>query len=298
MPLPTIRQGSKGAAVKYAQERLSKRGYRLTLDGIFGPGTVAAVRQFQAAEGLTPDGVVGARTWAVLQVETIAPEPEDLVSEERERLISHIPADAPDLVRKVLTLACNDLGKKEQPKGSNEGPQINHLVRGYNQYWWVLKDSVDVSVPKARGYVLPEECKPAMAWCGMAVTNWIRMGLGLPYWDLKDFAKPLDGHPFEKFLGGPGPVEDWAQARGSWVELRTYPGRGKLGEPIPAGAAFTINRAWSNSDPSTDPRAGHIGLVVADQGDGTVLTIEGNVSDGVGSYSRKKSDLRGYATWW
>ena len=37
-------------------------------DGIFGPLTEEAVKELQKAKGLTPDGVVGPRTWAALGV--------------------------------------------------------------------------------------------------------------------------------------------------------------------------------------------------------------------------------------
>lgn len=63
---PQIRRGSTGEHVTYFQQRLSALGYRLTIDGIFGPGTESAARSFQRANGLTADGIVGPITWAAV----------------------------------------------------------------------------------------------------------------------------------------------------------------------------------------------------------------------------------------
>ena len=42
----------------------------LAQDGIFGPITEEAVRDFQKRKGLSVDGVVGSKTWAALGVVT------------------------------------------------------------------------------------------------------------------------------------------------------------------------------------------------------------------------------------
>ena len=52
-------------AVRQLQQLLSHR-YNVAVDGQFGPGTEAAVRQFQADNGLVVDGLVGPATWALL----------------------------------------------------------------------------------------------------------------------------------------------------------------------------------------------------------------------------------------
>lgn len=57
----TIRRGSSGEWVKLLQQKLG-----LEADGNFGPGTEAAVREFQRQQCIVPDGIVGPKTWVVL----------------------------------------------------------------------------------------------------------------------------------------------------------------------------------------------------------------------------------------
>ena len=64
--LPTVRSGSRNRYVRYLQWLLVGEGYQLNPDGIFGNATLRAVRQFQADNGLTADGIVGRNTWAAL----------------------------------------------------------------------------------------------------------------------------------------------------------------------------------------------------------------------------------------
>lgn len=65
---PTIRRGSTGPNVYTVQHLLTAQGYPTTADGIFGSGTEASVKEFQTAEGITSDGVVGPATWSVLVI--------------------------------------------------------------------------------------------------------------------------------------------------------------------------------------------------------------------------------------
>lgn len=61
--MTTLKQGSRGAEVKTLQGKLN-----LMADGIFGPLTEEAVKEFQKRKGLKADGVVGSQTWAALGV--------------------------------------------------------------------------------------------------------------------------------------------------------------------------------------------------------------------------------------
>jgi hypothetical protein len=67
---PTLRKGSRGEYVILLQTELTNRGYSCGssgVDGIFGNGTLAAVKAFQNDHGLTADGIVGPKTWSALE---------------------------------------------------------------------------------------------------------------------------------------------------------------------------------------------------------------------------------------
>jgi murein L,D-transpeptidase YcbB/YkuD len=64
---PLLSVGSQGQEVRDLQAFLSQRGYYdSTVDGIYGPRTQSAVRQFQQAQNLQADGIVGPQTWGAM----------------------------------------------------------------------------------------------------------------------------------------------------------------------------------------------------------------------------------------
>ena len=67
-PWPLVKRGSQGHPVPALQYLLRDRGHHVTVDGIFGPKTEAAVEQFQTADQLHVDGIVGPRTWGALVI--------------------------------------------------------------------------------------------------------------------------------------------------------------------------------------------------------------------------------------
>ncbi|MFE5777069.1 peptidoglycan-binding protein [Brachybacterium sp. NPDC056505] len=54
---------SKAQGLATFQKRLAARGYSIDVDGRYGPGTEAAVKNLQKVAGLTQDGKVGPMTW-------------------------------------------------------------------------------------------------------------------------------------------------------------------------------------------------------------------------------------------
>jgi peptidoglycan hydrolase-like protein with peptidoglycan-binding domain len=65
-PWPYTRQGDQQHPVQTLQYLLRARGHSVTVDGIFGPQTDAAVRAFQQQRNLLVDGIVGPQTWSAL----------------------------------------------------------------------------------------------------------------------------------------------------------------------------------------------------------------------------------------
>ena len=55
--------GSRGEEVKQIQTKLKRWGYyKGSIDGIYGSGTLSAVKSFQRKNGLTVDGIAGTKT--------------------------------------------------------------------------------------------------------------------------------------------------------------------------------------------------------------------------------------------
>ena len=69
-PTQVIYLGDWGDGIKWVQWHLQRKGYNIGasgIDGQYGSGTQAAVKQFQRASGLTVDGIVGPKTREALE---------------------------------------------------------------------------------------------------------------------------------------------------------------------------------------------------------------------------------------
>lgn len=61
---PTLKKGDKNDYVLHWQKYLNLCGFFCgTEDGIFGKNTELAVKEYQLSKGLTPDGIIGPKTW-------------------------------------------------------------------------------------------------------------------------------------------------------------------------------------------------------------------------------------------
>ena len=69
----TLRKGSKGSEVTRLQNALKALGYySLKVDGVYGKGTMAAVKAYQKAAGLKTDGIAGPQTQGKLYADGAA----------------------------------------------------------------------------------------------------------------------------------------------------------------------------------------------------------------------------------
>jgi hypothetical protein len=64
-----IRFGDRGTGVKYAKKRLRAHGFWRwpSNSSLYSKVAVGAVKRFQAAKGMKPDGVIGPKTWKLLK---------------------------------------------------------------------------------------------------------------------------------------------------------------------------------------------------------------------------------------
>ena len=115
--------------VRPVQYRLNEHGAALDPDGVFGPATDAAVRDFQAAHGLAADGEVGNQTWPVLVV-TVAEGSE---------------GDAVRAVQSLFDVAVDGIF----------GPATDKLIRDFQQMFGATPDGV-VGLETWRRLVLPK----------------------------------------------------------------------------------------------------------------------------------------------
>ena len=126
-----LRKGSRGVDVIALQQGLNKHGFGpLDADGIFGAGTEASVKRFQASAGIGVDGIVGPNTWAKLESEVDKAQPE--VSDEPPAQIKAIQS----LGYEVFTDGqINTIGVRSKNNVANSFDDEMHLIWVKNGLW-------------------------------------------------------------------------------------------------------------------------------------------------------------------
>jgi peptidoglycan hydrolase-like protein with peptidoglycan-binding domain len=68
-PWPVVQNGNQGHPILTLQFLLRAHGHNLTVDGMFGPATEAAVKAFETSKGMTADGIMNPQTWSALIIQ-------------------------------------------------------------------------------------------------------------------------------------------------------------------------------------------------------------------------------------
>ncbi|MDP2314582.1 MAG: peptidoglycan-binding protein [Pseudomonadota bacterium] len=258
--VPVLGPGTSGAIVRVLQRLLDALGVAtLTGTGNFADRTKAAVLSFQTEYSRPVTGTVSLDDWRVLVLAsaTNAAPAEGLGAEEtdlRARFEAAIPqvppAEAPR-IRRVVDAAIASLGIREKPVGSNRGVEVDQLVG-----------------------------TRALPWCALAVSAWLKTGLGATSWAET---------PFGQEFAAVEQIRAWGNARGCIA-----PAEGRVAQP---GSILVMRRDGLVTPPGVAFTKGHTGLVLCDEGAGVRL-IEGNSGDGVRHTVRPKSELVGFVRWW
>ena len=100
-----LKKGDNNESVKLMQEKL---GISPAVTN-FGPKTEEAVKAFQLKNGLTPDGIVGDKTWGMIMGESVQPTPQPVVSTpsvsglKLDKLKGHVPQSVIDSIPEVAS---------------------------------------------------------------------------------------------------------------------------------------------------------------------------------------------------
>jgi len=120
-----LRNGDRGSAVEELQQNLSELGYETSVDGIFGPGTEQALRNFQESAGLSADGIYGNQTEAAIQ--------EELNNNNNSNNIYEVqPGDTLTIIAINHDVSLNELRVANDIDGSSIYPGDELIIPGEN----------------------------------------------------------------------------------------------------------------------------------------------------------------------
>ena len=147
-----LKLGSKGEDVKNLQVKLG-----VDPIGTFGPKTEAAVKEYQAKNGLTADGVVGDSTWKKIMGEstTSAPTPQLLtepapapVANVGNLKLSNLKGHIPDNVIAMIPEVATKFGIDTPIKLAHFLSQCGHESGGFK----VTQENLNYSAKGLQGY--------------------------------------------------------------------------------------------------------------------------------------------------
>lgn len=123
-----LSMGMNGRLVREVQTLLMRAGYAVKVDGDFGPATKTAVQEFQKANKLEVDGLVGPETWQALTVLKVSPDEEP--GKERVRDVAEVQEGMFGTIFSGGTAGVTDQLKEIAGSITGEAPIIEYISAG------------------------------------------------------------------------------------------------------------------------------------------------------------------------
>ena len=173
-----LREGSQGEEVGRLHQALVETGLIPDEDEVserrFGPSTQGAVEDFQSrhqdarGDALAVDSAVGPLTWAALLG---GAQPQERWTSRGWRCDF---TNVLEPMRRVLEVACGEIGSREQPPGSNRGPRVDQYTN------WV-------GVPADKSG--PPWCAAFASWCWTHASGGSPFGRLLSVYKISEWAR-------------------------------------------------------------------------------------------------------------
>ncbi|SES20203.1 peptidoglycan-binding protein [Salipaludibacillus aurantiacus] len=136
-----LRRGARGAQVRELQSALADRGFKTSsqVDGVYGPLTQQAVRDFQRSAGISVDGIAGPQTYGALNGSSSSSSSSSASSSSSSSSSSNattVSSSSSSSVDAMISTARSVIGSKYQwggttPSGFDCSGFINYV---YNQH--------------------------------------------------------------------------------------------------------------------------------------------------------------------
>jgi hypothetical protein len=236
----TLKEGANGPAVGTLQALLKSHGAPEfgKIDNDFGPKTKAAVYWFQHSANVAEDGIVGPMTWKKLCTKAS----EVPVSAGTDAISKAVVAIKDTRAQALMLTAAKELGKKEIPDGSNDGPEVDKYTDDHAEPW----------------------CADFVSWC----------------------LKQQSWNPLPRRQPSCSGMTRWAQAQSPSMYFKTGDK-----DPMPGDIFMQLQ----SGEFGVDTGHSHTGFVLSyDQLKGEIVSIEGNASNAVRSFTRSISRITGF----
>lgn len=176
-----LKQSMQGYDVKQLQQDLTWLGYDTGgTEGIFGPKTLSAVKQFQANSGLVVDGIVGKQTASALIHQVTYPEDNSHITPSR-GLLTNIRSDLTELAHLIHGEARGEIYTGKVAVAAVAINRLKSNMFGTTMQEVIFQPGAFTAVSDGQFYLRPDAS--AFKAAQDALNGWDPTGGALYYWN-------------------------------------------------------------------------------------------------------------------